>query len=96
MTLKEYYVKYLSLHQDPVCRRLHVVGNLLTLLYVCYCVSSGAFFALIFAPFIVYPFAWIGHVYYEKNKPAAWSNPVMAKLCDWIMIKDILTGKIKW
>jgi len=54
------------------------------------------FVALIFVPFVVYPFAWIGHIYFEKNKPAAWSNPIKAKICDWLMTKDILTGKIKW
>lgn len=48
------------------------------------------------APFIVYPFAWFGHFYYEKNKPAAFSDPIKSKICDWLMFKDIITGKIKW
>ena len=51
---------------------------------------------ILFTPLVVYPFAWAGHLFFEKNKPAAWSNPVLAKICDWIMIKDILVGKIKW
>jgi len=36
------------------------------------------------------------HFLFEKNTPAAWSNPIKAKVCDWLMLKDIVTGKIKW
>jgi len=51
---------------------------------------------LLVTPFIVYPFAWIGHIFFEKNKPAAWTHPLWAKACDWLMIRDILLRKIKW
>jgi hypothetical protein len=51
---------------------------------------------LVFAPFVVYPFAWTGHFFFEKNKPAAFSDPIKAKICDFLMFKDVLTGKIKW
>jgi hypothetical protein len=64
---------------------------------------SSAWLALILAPFVVYPFAWAGHLFFEKNKPLAWDGAkdygkttLKAKVCDWIMFKDILTGKIKW
>ena len=49
---------------------------------------------LVLSPVVVYPFAWSGHYFFEKNTPAAFSNPLWAKLCDWIMLKDILIGKI--
>ena len=48
----------------------------------------------LFLPFIVYPFAWSGHFFLEKNKPAAFKNPLWAKASDWVMLKDILLGKI--
>ena len=41
----------------------------------------------------LYPFAWIGHFVFEKNKPAAFSNPLWAKACDWIMLKDWILGR---
>ena len=50
---------------------------------------------LLLSPFVVYPFAWFGHYFFEKNKPAAFSDPIKAKICDWIMLYDILRGKIK-
>ena len=46
-------------------------------------------------PFIIYPFAWSGHYYFEKNKPAAFNNSLYAKISDWIMFKDILKGKFR-
>lgn len=47
-------------------------------------------------PFIVYPFAWTGHFYFEKNTPAAFKNPLWAKASDWVMLFDILRGKISF
>ena len=38
---------------------------------------------------------WSGHYFFEKNKPAAFSDPIKAKISDWIMFKDILLGRIK-
>jgi len=50
---------------------------------------------LIFTPFIIYPFAWSGHFFFEKNKPAAFSNPLWAKACDWLMMRDILLNNLE-
>ena len=91
----DYYPYYLSLHQDKRNRRLHAIGQILTILYVAGCIWSKLWFGLLVAPFIVYPFAWAGHYFYEKNTPAAWNKPVHAKICDWIMLKDMLTGKLE-
>jgi hypothetical protein len=96
MKFSEYYIHYLSLHQNKWTRRLHVLGQLMTILFVIGCVKTGLWWALIFTPFIVYPFAWSGHYFFEKNKPAAFKRPLWAKACDWVMLKDILLGRIKW
>ena len=36
----------------------------------------------------------IEHIF-EDNKPAAFVNPIYAKISDWIMFKDILMGRLK-
>lgn len=95
MTFKEYYRYYLTLHQNKWNRRLHLLGNIATLIFVIWCLLSNSMFLLLATPFVIYPFAWSGHLFFEKNKPAAWSKPLWAKACDWVMIKDILVGKIK-
>ena len=92
---KEYYQYYLTLHSNPICKILHVVGQLSTLAYVVFFISRGEWVPLVLAPFIVYPFAWVGHFFYEDNTPAAWSNPFWAKLSDWRMLWDIITRRIK-
>jgi len=93
--LKTYYEYYLTLHQNVVCRRLHFIGQWVTILYVATVVYNSIWIALALAPVIIYPFAWAGHVFYEKNKPAAFSDPLKAKISDWLMFRDILLGKIK-
>lgn len=94
MSFKEYYQYYLTLHQNKWNRWLHALGQLSTLAFVGFCVMNQYWLMLLIAPFVVYPFAWSGHFFFEKNKPAAWSNPLWAKACDWIMLKDMLMRKI--
>jgi hypothetical protein len=96
MNFTEYYRHYLSLHQNKWCRRLHVLGQLCTISYVVAMFVMGTYWWLLLSPFVIYPFAWSGHFFFEKNKPAAFSRPLWAKACDWVMLKDIVTGKVKW
>ena len=94
MNMKEYYKMYLTLHQNKICRRLHVLGQFCTISWVILCVYYKWYFLLLLTPFIVYPFAWSGHYFFEKNKPAAFKDPVKAKIADWIMLFDIIRGKV--
>jgi len=94
MNLQEYYKFYLSLHQDVWCRRLHVLGQFATIAFVTYACMVNLWLLLL-SPFVVYPFAWSGHYFFEKNEPAAFSDPVKAKISDWIMLKDWILGRIK-
>ena len=94
MNFEEYYTYYLTLHKNKNNRRLHVLGQILTIFYVIMCLLNNPVF-LIFAPFVVYPFAWTGHFYFEKNKPAAFSSPMYAKAADWVMFKDWIIGNLE-
>jgi hypothetical protein len=95
MTFREYYRYYLALHNNRTCRRLHVLGQIATLTTLFYAVASETWLLLFVVPFVVYPFAWSGHFFFEKNKPAAFSRPLWAKACDWIMLKDWILGRIE-
>ena len=96
MKFKDYYTYYLTLHQNRWCRRLHILGNIATLGFVIAVACAKAWLWLLLTPFIIYPFAWSGHFLFEKNKPAAWTNPLKAKLCDWKMMWDMIRGRIEW
>ena len=95
MTLEEYYKHYLSLHQNNWCRRLHVLGQLMTILFIATVIAKGYYLFLFLSPFVVYPFAWSGHYFFEKNEPAAFSAPIKAKISDWMMFRDIILGRLK-
>lgn len=90
---KYYYEVYLPLHRDKYNKRCHYVGIALTLFYICFCIINLYWWPLIMAPFISYPFAWIGHLFFEVNIPASWSNPFYAKLANWRMFIEWMIGK---
>jgi hypothetical protein len=99
--LLEYYPKYLLAHKNPINKILHIFGNILTLIFIAAIIllSKVSLFFLpliILTPFVVYVGAWPGHFWFEKNKPATFKvNPLLTKTCDWIMMSQILTGKLK-
>ena len=95
MTFKEYYEYYLTLHQNPTNRYLHVLGQVVTISYIVSMIVIGWWWALLATPFVVYPFAWSGHFFFEKNEPAAFSAPLKAKVSDWLMLRDWILGRIE-
>lgn len=38
--------------------------------------------------------AWLGHFVFEKNRPATFQYPFYSLWEDFVMYKDILTGRI--
>jgi len=95
VNIKSYYNYYLTLHKNPKCRLLHFIGQFVTIIFLVVVTYYQKYIFLLFTPFIIYPFAWSGHYFFEKNKPAAFSNPLYAKISDWLMFKDVLLGRIK-
>ena len=90
-----YYREYLLLHENKICRRLHFIGQWVTIIFTIIILKYSVWYLLPLIPFVIYPFAWAGHFIFEKNKPAAFKDPIKAKISDWVMFKDILIGRIK-
>ena len=93
MNFKQYYKHYLTLHQNKWCRRLHVLGQVATLCFLLVVLKLKTWPLLILAPFVVYPFAWSGHFFFEKNKPATFTYPLWSLASDFKMFFQILIGK---
>jgi len=91
----DFYPFYLGEHQNPVCRRLHFVGSTLVLVCLFKLVTTAALVWLLYALLCGYGFAWVGHFFFEKNKPATFKYPLYSFMGDWVMYRDIWTGKIK-
>lgn len=92
----EFYPFYLSEHANRSCRRLHFVGSALVLLIAAAALLSGRWLLLWLLPLVGYGFAWIGHFFFEKNRPATFSYPLWSLAGDWVMFRDILTGRIRF
>ena len=91
----EFYPYYLAEHNDRVCRRLHFAGTTLVVLIVAWSLWSRDARWLLLAPVAGYGFAWTGHFFFEKNRPATFTYPFYSLAGDWVMWKDMLAGKIK-
>ncbi|RMG94190.1 MAG: DUF962 domain-containing protein [Deltaproteobacteria bacterium] len=93
-SFRDFYPFYLSEHANPTCRRLHFVGSWGVLAVVTAAIVLGRPSLLLLAPVVGYGFAWVGHFFFEKNRPATFEYPLYSLMGDWVMFKDILTGKL--
>jgi hypothetical protein len=93
---RDFYPFYLSEHHNAVSRRLHVAGTGLVLLTVAAALISGQLKWLLVLPVVGYGPAWIGHFFYEKNRPATFSHPFYSLMGDFRMFADVISGRIKW
>lgn len=93
-SFQEFYPYYLKEHSNRTCRRLHFAGTSLAIAIAVSAVLTGAWWMLLFLPVAGYGFAWLGHFGFEKNRPATFQYPFYSLWGDFVMYKDILTGKI--
>lgn len=77
------------------CRRLHILGSFLVLLCLLTAVVTLNFWLLLLLPLIGYGFAWVGHFFFEKNRPATFTHPFYSFIGDWMMFWQWLKGDIK-
>ena len=93
-SFREFYPFYLSQHSHRICRRLHFVGSLLVIFVVIVALAKADARWLLLAPVVGYGFAWIGHFFFEKNRPATFKHPLYSLAGDWVMFRDILRGRV--
>jgi len=91
-SLKEFYPYYLTEHLNPTCRTLHFIGTSIVIIVLLWALATQTWWMLWLIPFIGYGFAWVGHFYFEKNKPATFQYPLYSLASDFIMFADILKG----
>jgi hypothetical protein len=93
-TLDQFWPFYVSQHLNPTNRRLHFVGTtlgMLTLaagLYLCEPAVQLAAFAC------GYAFAWVGHFFFEKNRPATFQYPLLSFRADFRLWWLTLTNQM--
>lgn len=86
----EFYPFYLTQHQNITCRILHYIGSLLALALTFTAIYTQNLLLLPVALIAGYFFAWIGHFFFEHNKPATFQYPIWSFMGDWVMLKDFI------
>lgn len=94
-TLKEFYPYYLSEHKNGTSRLLHFIGTTLFFIFLMGAFLFHNMWFIAACPIAGYGFAWIGHFFFEKNKPATFKYPLFSLASDFILYFEILNGKEK-
>jgi hypothetical protein len=92
----EFYPFYLGEHRNQTCRRLHFLGTSLVLAILIVAVATRHWRLLLLLPLVGYGFAWVGHFFFERNRPATFQHPLYSLQGDFVMFADILRGRIRF
>ena len=93
-SFEAFYPYYLTEHRNGTCRFLHFMGSCLVLTLIGLALATGNWLVFLALPLAGYGFAWTGHFFFEKNRPATFKHPFYSLLADWVMMKDIIIGRV--
>ncbi len=93
-SFREFYPYYLGEHANRSSRRLHFIGSCGVIVLVLVAGAARDPRWLLAALVCGYGCAWIGHFFFEKNRPATFRHPWYSLLGDWVMFRDIVRGRI--
>eukprot|EP01135_Chromosphaera_perkinsii_P003574 Nk52_evm32s248 gene=Nk52_evmTU32s248 len=92
-TVEEFYPFYLGEHMTPENRKLHVAGTATALTVLAVGLAKRSPKILGMTAVFGYGFAWAGHYFFEKNKPATFKHPFLSFCCDFIMFYELVSGQ---
>lgn len=95
-SFREFYPFYLGEHTNRTSRRLHVFGTLLALALAAAALGSGRLALFWAVPVAGYAFAWAGHYFFERNRPATFTHPLYSLRGDFTMMYEVLSGRLRW
>ena len=93
-TFADFYPFYLSEHSNRVSRRLHFVSTSIALALLIAALATQVWWLFAIALVQGYALAWVGHFFFEHNRPATFKYPGFSFVGDWRLWRDILTRKI--
>ena len=92
----DFYPFYLSEHSNKVSRRLHFTGTSIAVALLITAAITQRWWLIAVALVQGYAFAWVGHYFFERNKPATFRYPAFSLMGDWRLWWEILTGKLRF
>tara|TARA_B100001778_G_C18590876_1_gene632231 strand:+ start:1614 stop:1919 length:306 start_codon:yes stop_codon:yes gene_type:complete len=94
-SFKDFYPIYLEQHNSSSNKLFHFIGTSISIIFLFKLFVSLNLIYLLFALIAGYGFAWVGHFFIEKNKPATFSYPLYSLIADYKMFFEIVIGKHK-
>jgi hypothetical protein len=92
-TFADFYPFYLGEHRNPICRRLHFTGTTIAAVLLIAALVTQKWWLIAVALVEGYAFAWVGHYFFEHNRPATFKYPLFSFIGDWRLWWDILSRK---
>lgn len=90
----DFYLYYLREHDNRVCRILHYIGTAGVIAELFILPYLGEWRLMWLIPLTGYGFAWVGHAFFERNKPATFRYPLWSLGSDFVMFWHLITGQI--
>lgn len=88
----EFWPFYVAEHSRPSTRRLHFCGTALALVCFLLLAATRRWMFLGIGVMAGYACAWVGHFFFEKNRPATFGAPLYSLAADWKMFFLMLSG----
>lgn len=94
-TYREFWPYYLRQHAQPATRTLHYVGTAIAIACLATLLLSAKIAYLAVAIVAGYLFAWIGHFWIERNRPATFTYPLWSLASDFRMFFAWIGGSLE-
>lgn len=95
-SFEAFYPYYLLEHRKKGTRIMHFLGTTLVFCWLILAVSFLNPWFILYAAFSGYFFAWIGHFFIERNRPATFQYPWWSLKSDFKLYFEMLSGKEKF
>ena len=93
-TFADFWPYYVRQHSKRRTRLLHAAGSVLAIVGLALGLALSAWFFLA-AVVVGYSFAWFGHFFVERNKPATFQYPFYSLAADYRMLFLMMAGRMR-
>jgi hypothetical protein len=94
MSYGDFWLTYLAAHTDRRNRTLHYLGTSAALAMIVIAATTADWRWLVAAPVAGYGPAWLGHIAFERNRPATFAHPGWSLVSDFRMLALFLAGRL--